>query len=196
MWIGIYAVPVSYTFDEVVTLQNYTGGKIRNLGVYVTSVAFATSQLTSLQGQATTLESNNKPLSIIYQGDFSAVTDLSTLSDLRALNNKNVSATLAQDGANTGYTLYKAFGKSIGSLGTTLGAVALAKVNEDIAWVGKFNVANVEYDTIAFANGTFYNTLSDGLINNIDTKGYIALVKHIGVDGSYFNDSHTAISIT
>ncbi len=194
LFVGIYAVPGSYTFDEIVTMQNFAAGKIRQIGTYVTSTAFATSHLTSLQAQATALEAQNMPLSIIHQGDFSAVTDLSTLADLRALNNKNVTATIGQDYAGTGASLYKALGKSVGCLGTTLGAVSLSSVAESIAWVGKFNVANVEFDLLAMANGTNYRTLSNSLINNIDLKGYVFLRKHQGVDGSYFNSSATAIS--
>ena len=196
LYIGIYAVPGSYTFDEVVTIQNYAQGKIRQMGVFVTSAAFATSQVNSLQGQATTLQTNNKPLSIIYQGDFSAVSDLSTLSDLRLLTDKNVSVTIGQDYGATGFALYRATGKSIGVLGAVLGAVSFSAVNESISWVGKFNVANVELDSLAFANGTNYRTLSDGSINNIDAKGYIFARKHIGIDGSYFNDSPTAIAVS
>jgi hypothetical protein len=192
--IGVYSPNV--TFDEVVTIQNFAAGKIRQMGVYVHAVAFATSHLTTLQSKATQLESENKPLSIIYQGDFSAVTDLSTLSDLRALNNKNVSATIGQDYANEGAALYHAFGKSIGILGATLGAVSLSAVHESISWVGKFNVANTELDLLAFANGTNYRSVSNSLINNIDLKGYIFTRKHQGVDGSYFNDSASAISVS
>ena len=194
LYIGIYAPAV--TFEEVITIQNFAAGKVRQMGVYVSAVAFATAHLTTLQSKATQLESESKPLSIIYQGDFSAVTDLSLLSDLRLLSNKNVSATIGQDLSNNGGSLYRAFGKSIGCLGTALGAVSLSSVQESIAWVGKFNVANVEFDSLAIANGAIYRTLSNGTINSIDLKGYVFLRKHLGVDGSYFNDSPTAIAVS
>ena len=90
----------------------------------------------------------------------------------------------------------EATAKSIGCLGTTLGAVALAKVNEDIAWVGKFNMSDTEFDVLNFSNGQVLTALSDGTINNTDNFGYVFLKKHIGRSGSYFTDSHTCTPVT
>ena len=194
LYVGIYAVPGAYTFAEIETMQNFAQGEIRQIGVYVTSVAFATSQVDSIQTQCSLLETNKKPLNAIYQGDFSAVSDLATLSNLRILTNKNVTVTLGQDGANVGNQRFKALGKSIGSLGVTLGAVSFSSVAESIGWVGKFNAANTELDTLAFANGDVYRTLADSFITAIDLKGYVFLKKHQDINGSYFNDSYTSIA--
>ncbi len=81
-------------------------------------------------------------------------------------------------------------------MGTTLGAIALAKVNEDIAWVGKFNMSDTEFDILNMANGEVLTALSDGSINNTDTFGYVFLKKHIGTTGSYFTDSHTCTPVS
>lgn len=196
LYVGIYALAGVSTFAAITTMQDYTLGKIRQIGIYQKSTNFATSQLATIQGVLDTNYTNHKPLEAIYQANFSAVSDLSTLSDLRLLDAENVSVCLGQDGANDGYTLWLATGKSIGCLGTTLGAVSLAKVNESIAWVGKFNMASAEFDTLAFANGTVYTSVSDGSRDNIDDKGYVFLKKHIERSGSYFNDSHTSIPVT
>lgn len=81
-------------------------------------------------------------------------------------------------------------------LGAFLGKVSSAPVNESVAWVGKYNMDTAEYDTLAFANGTFYTALSDGTINNIDAKAYTFLKKYVGTGGSFFNNDTTAIAAT
>lgn len=193
LYIGIYAISVD--FAEVTTMQNFTQGAIRQIGVY-TQAAFATGTVTLLQTQATANEVNHKPLEILYNPDFSGTADLTTLVTLRTLTAQNVSVMFGQDGANVGYTRWKATGKSIGSLGTTLGAVALAKVSDSIAWVAKFNVASTEFDVINFANGQVFTLISEGSINNLDDKGYVFLKKHVNLSGSYYNNPHTAIAVT
>lgn len=192
LYIGIYAV--STDFAEVTTMQNYSQGVIRQMGIY-TQETFATGDVSKLQTQATAMEAVYKPLEIIYQANFSAVSDLTTLSQLHALTAKNVSGCFGQDGANEGWVLWRATNKSIGCLGTTLGTVALAKVNESIAWLGKFNIAADEFETLAFANGTALNTLTDGQIDAVENKGYVFLKKQIGLAGSYFNNPYTAVAV-
>ena len=191
----IYVSTGSTDFKEVVEVQNFASGKIRQIGVYSQS-NFSTTDVTKLQVQADLNTANYKPAEIIYQANFSNVTDLTTLSDLHTLNGKNVSVTLGQDGNAKGYSLWLANGKTIGSVGLTLGAVAFAKVSDSIAWIDKFNMSQVEMETLAFGNGSFYNTLSDGLISNIDSKGYIILRKIVGRSGSYFNTPWTCIAVT
>lgn len=195
LFVDIEATADVATFSKITTLQNYAVGKIRQVGVYQKSTAFSTAHLTTLQGICDDNYAVRKPLQVIYQGQMSAVT-LSTLSDLRALDAPDVSAVIGQDGANVGNHLWYATNKSIGIVGCTLGAVSLAKVNEDIAWIAKFNVSETELDTLAYANGALYSAQSDGLISNINDLGYIGLIKYVDLEGSYFNDSHTAVSVT
>lgn len=195
LYVGIYGVADIGVFDSITLMQNYAQGKIRQIGVYQKNTTFVTTQVTALQAIATANEANNKPLGIIYQPELSTAT-LATLSDLRALTAQNVSVTIGQDGANVGYKLWLATGKSIGCVGTILGAIALSKVNESIAWVGKFNFSNVEFDTLAFANGVQYNTQTDGTINNVDSLGYIFLRKRVSQSGSYSTRPHTCVSVS
>ena len=193
LYIGIYAV--SSDFAEVTTMQNYALGAIRQLGVY-TQAAYATGTVTLLQTQATNNEANHKPLEILYNPDFAGTADLTALTTTHSLSSQNVSVMFGQDGAAKGYKLWKATNKSIGCLGTCLGAVAFAKVSESIAWVSKFNVANTEYETLNFANGQVYNVISDGSINNLDAKGFVFLRKHTSLTGSYFNNPYTSTLVT
>jgi hypothetical protein len=193
LYVAIY--PVSADFAEITTVQNYAQGAIRQIGIY-TKEAFDAADLTTIQTQLDLCYDNYKPLEAILQEDFSGTADLTSLSTLHSLTAENVSVCLGQDGAAIGNSLWIANGKSIGTVGITLGAVALSKVNESIAWVSKFNMATTELDTLAFANGDLYTDLSDGLINNIDDKGYVFLKKHIGINGSYFDNPYTAVAIT
>lgn len=197
LYIGVYGTADATTFASVTLMQNFAQGEIVQLGVYQKTTAFATTQVATLQAVLDPLEANHKTISsVIYQADLTSVTDLTTLSNLKLLSAKNVTVCLGQDGDNNGFKLFKATSKSIGCMGTTLGAVALAKVNESIRWIAKFNVAAAEFDTLAFANGTLYTTVSDGTIVNLDSFGYNFVKKEIGLVGSYFSRPNTSIAST
>ena len=198
IWVGCYNVSATTyaNFSEVSTMQSFAIGQIKQIGVYANTATFATTHVTALQVQATSLQGLNTPLSIIYQGDFSTVTNLTTLSNLAILASKNVSVCIGQDGGNVGAKLYRALGKSIGMVGTTLGGVALAKVSDSLTWRDKFNVQDtLEYVTLAFANGALQSASGsglNGLLTQIDLYRYIFLMPEIGLNGSFFNADHTA----
>lgn len=202
IWVGCYNVGATTysTFAEVATMQSFATGQIRQIGVYATTTAFVTSHVTALQVQATSLQGLNTPLSIIYQGDFSAVTDLTTLANLATLTSKNVSVCLGQDGGNNGKRLFLALGKTIGMVGTTLGAEALAKVSDSLTWRNKFNAQDVlEYVTLAFANGALQSASGsglNGLLTQLDLYRYIFLMPETGLNGSFFNADHTCSLIS
>lgn len=194
LWIGVYPVPATFDGTEAQTLVNASNGTIRQVGVYYTNVAYAVGQTTALQTIATTLANNYQWTQFVYAGDISAVTDLGTLADLTAQTNKNVSVVIAQDGAAAGYKLYKATGKSISALGAVLGAVSSANVNDSIAYPAKFNFSNgLELDTLAFANGTVYTSLTTSALNSLNDENYIFLRKFTGYAGSFANSDTTAI---
>lgn len=196
LYVGFYAVPGSYTFSEIQTIQTFAAGKVRQLGVYKDSAAFASGDLTTIQAVCTTLDGLHMPLSVLYGADISAVTDLTTLADLNALSANKASAVISQDAGGQGAFLYTTVGKSITNLGALLGAVSFAAVSDDVAWPSKFNISNgVECDTIGFANGSLLSAISQGTLNTLDDRRYIFLIKYVGLAGSYFNDSHCAISV-
>ena len=196
LYVGVYAVPGSYTFTEITTMQNFANGRIRQIGVLKdTGSTFSSGNLTTIHTEiVTNCDANHKPLSALYAADLSGTSDLTTLTNLNTLSANKASAVISQDGAGKGWYLWKATGKSITTLGACLGAVSLAAVSDDIAWVGKFNISNgSECDTLAFANGVALTSLSQGTLNLLDNYRYIFLIKYVGVAGSYFNDSHCAI---
>lgn len=199
LWIGIFAVPGGAPdFLEAKTMQDTAIGTIRQIGVYFTTLAYSSAHVTALQAVATTLKAENKPVSFLYAPDISAVTDLSTLADLRALTAPNVSVTIGQDGNAKGQALYISKAKSISDLGAKLGAVSFAAVNESISYYEKFPMVTdgLEFDVANFSNGESVLLKSTAAINAIDDKGYIFLVKEIGFSNTFNNDSYTAVAVT
>jgi hypothetical protein len=191
LYVGFFAIPSPYTFTEVATMRTFSNGTIRQLGVYKDGSAFSTANITTLQTVAATFLQYKTTMSILYAADLVSVTDLTTLTDLSTLNSNYVSAVISQDGAGKGFNLFKATGRSITTLGATLGAVALSRVSESISWVGKFNMSNgVECDTLAFANGQNYKDLDINLITTLSYYRYVFMRKFDDYSGSFHTDGH------
>lgn len=192
LFVGVF--PASTDFKGILDMQNYADGKIRQMGVFTTS-ALVNTQVSALQAIATSCFDGHQPLSILLGANISAVVDLTTLPDLRALQCPNVSVVIGQDGNADGASLFASGGKSVTCIGAALGALSRARVNDNIGWVQQFNMASVELDVPALADGKLVKE-SANLLNSLNDKGYIFLRKHVGLSGTYFNDSHTCDEIT
>ena len=193
LYVGIFTTNSGGAYNELTTLQSYAAGTIRQIGVYDQNT-LSTSNVTLLQTVANTNYTNNKPFEIIYQPQLIGLT-LSTIPDLSTLTAKNVSVCIGQDGAGTGAALATAIGKTVGMMGTTLGAVSLSAVEESIAWPAKFNIdSGSEFDTLSFGNGQLYANQTDGLLAQLDARRYIFAEKLIGISGSFFDNPYTAIA--
>lgn len=190
----------SIDYDEIEELQLFAEGEIRQVAYYDGGTAFATANLNTLQTSCDNLESDDTPLSVIYAADFEAEADIAGLDDLRALSNKNVSVCIGEDGAGAGATLRASKSQSITCIGALLGAVSFAKVHENIGWVDKFNMVDgSEFDEPALAITTatvLTKTQSKSSLDSLHDKGYIFMRKHVGIDGTYFSGSPTAIAVT
>jgi hypothetical protein len=201
LYVGIFAVPSPYTFEEITTMQNFANGKIRQIGVFKDSAAFSTGDITAIQAVCEDNVAAHKELVALYAADISGTSDISTLADLSALTANYVTAIIGQDGAALGATLFYSTGKSVTTLGATLGAIAKAKVSESIAWVGKYNIsagANNECDVLAFANGVLFthSSVTDSLLSALQNKRYLFLRKFVGKAGSFFNENPTSIALS
>jgi Protein of unknown function (DUF2586) len=199
LYVGIFPVPGSYTFAEISTMQIFSGGIIRQIGIYKDSAAFATADITAIHGQCATLVNAHREIIALYGADLSGTSDLTTLANLSLLSASYCTAVISQDGAGFGSKLYTTYGKSITTLGAALGAVSLSAVSESIAWPAKFNISNgTECDTIAFANGQLRSDsrTTDSLLSQLNSYRYLFLRKFVGVAGSYFNDNPTSIALT
>ena len=202
LWIGVFPEPTDPTtpdFAEVVKMQEFANGEIRQIGVlYLLNLSDASAiplRVTALQAQADALKVGHMPLNILFAPDIWGL-DLTTLPDLRALTANNVSVTIGQSGNGLGKVLSDTNLRSITDLGAKLGAISAAKVNESILWVEKFPMvtASTEFDEPAFSTGDILKTIPLSQVNSIDNLGYIFLIKLIGYAGTFNNDSYTATS--
>lgn len=190
LYVGIFQPSAGENaFSEIQQIQNYAGGRLRQVGVWNGAVELSETIANSLQSVATTLEARNKPLSILYAPK---VADVTSLANYAKAGRKNVSVVIAQDGEGTAAALYKDAANtakaSVSALGDLLGAVSRAKVHQSIAWVEQFptNIA-----LPAFGDGTRYRDLDAAVIEELDTARYIFCVSYDGIAGAYFNDNHT-----
>jgi hypothetical protein len=197
LYVGVFPVPGTYSYAEIATIQNYAEGKIRQLGVFKDEV-YVASELTAIQTVCNMLDADHKPVSnVLLAADIKAVADLTTLANLSIRTDHKTSVVVSQDGAGKGARLYFTSKKSITNLGAALGAVALSKVSESIAWINRFNISSgTECETLAFANGTLYSAIDANTLNVLNNYRYLFLRKFVGISGSYFNDSHTAVAPT
>lgn len=192
LYVGIFkpasGVP---TFSEIKTMQNYAGGKIRQIGVWDGYTALSDVNLTALQAIRTTLEAQDKPLSIGYAPKVADVTTLPT--DLAGANKCGVSIIIGQDGAGTAAALFadetnKTAKNSVSGIGEWVGITSSAAVHQSIAWVERFPTG---ISVPAFGDGTLFRDLDTAVIESLDTSRYLFFRNYDGLSGSYFNDSHT-----
>ena len=182
--------------SDILTLQNYANGECKQVLFFEPLVTFATTKVVQLQAIATTLLTAKTPAQIILANNLNGVA-LSALTNLNAVAGSSVSVCIGQDGGNLGLTLAKGNAKSITCGGAMLGAISLANVQEDIAWVGKFNLSNaVELETLAFANGVLYSDQTKVLLDQLNDFRFVFLLKQRAIAGSYFNDSHNACVVS
>lgn len=196
LYVGIYK-PASGTptFSEISKMQNFTGGKLRQIGVWDGATALNATNLIALQAIRTTLEAQDKPLSIGYAPKVATVSSLPT--DLAGANKCGLSVIIGQDGAGAAAELYADSGNtaktSVSCLGDWLGIVSAAAVHQSIAWVEKFPTGIA---LPAFGDGTLLRDLDTAVVESLDAARYIFLVEYSGLSGSYFNDSHTMDAAT
>lgn len=173
-------------------INTAAAGKIRQLGTYFTNFA----DLTAVhQAGVTSLEALHAPLQVVaaYRGPTLVV---SGVVDQAINTAPNVSVLLAGDGDGDGAALATTLTLPyIPALGAVLGAIAKARVHESIAWVEPFNLSNgSELEVIALPDGSKNPT--DTVLSGLNDKRYLVLRKHVGISGTYLNDSHTSVTST
>jgi hypothetical protein len=177
------------TGDEVKVLQNYSGGTIRQAGIFTPGA----TQLASYQTAATALEAEHKPLSIIYtrNGEDQSMSAYTGTNSKIVAGRCNVSGLIGCDlnpvllqQLGTGEGLFGYYG----CIGTLLGALSKASVNESVAWVQKFPLGLAMPGLIT---GELIKEVETGDLNLINDNRYIFVRTHVGNADSYFNDSFT-----
>jgi len=199
LYIGYYDIPVgAYDFAELGLLQIAASGRIRQAAIYANALTYAQTQITAIQAQIDLIDATGGRLSVLYSADLSAVSDLSTIADLRTDTAAKVSTVIGQDGGGAGAALAVSAGFSVPALGACLGAVSLSGVEESVGNPRQFNVSNgTELEVAAVANGDLVADLSDSLLGGLKDKGYTILRKYTPqLSGSYFERMPTAIAAT
>lgn len=191
LYVGIFKPAAgANAFSEIKQIQNYAGGRLRQVGVWNGAVELSDTLVNSLQSVRTTLEAQNKPLSILYAPKVADVTKLPT--DLAKIGRNGVSVIISQDGAGVAAELYadasNAGKASVSDLGDLLGAVSKAKVHQSIAWVEQFPT---NISVAGFGDGTKYRDLDTATIEELDAARYIFGRTYDGLAGVFFNDNHT-----
>lgn len=195
LYLGVFTKPDAYTFVEIKTVQNYAGGRIRQMGVWCGDKTFAADDVVAIQGVADALDLANAPLSVLYAPKVENVQDLP--ADVAGANQCRVSVIIGQAGSGTGADLYtdktNADNSSVSCLGVMLSLLSAAAVHQSISWIKNFPTG---ITLPAFGDGTLYRSLDAALVEQLDAARYMFLVTKIGQSGSYVNDSHTMDAAT
>lgn len=171
-------------------LVSFAGGQIKQLGAALNPPVAVTDYeeyLTDAIAQAQLFsehcsEQRDAPLHVLLEGY-----GMDGTTDLLALNASKVSVMIGQNVANTS-TDHTA-------IGTLLGVVSSAAVNECVGWVGKFNVKGGDLQS-AKVLGTELSATSPSVLTGLDEKGYIFFKTYNDYAGIYLNDSHTCTVAT
>ena len=199
LYVGFYNTSATYT--EITDMQTYATGSMRQVAVFKDGT-WASGDITILNAIANTNKTNYKPLSVLYAGNLVATTDITTVFDFSNATTNLVTSVISQDGGGKGKFLFESSllsgaKKSITNIGCALGTVALAKVSESIAWVGKFNISDgVENEIVEFCNGQLWTALSQSALEGLFSKRHLWSKKFTGVSGTFWVDSSCAVATT
>lgn len=194
LYLAIYPKPAggSYTFAELKTLQRYASGSLRQVGIWLGDKVADASLVTTLQGIADALDSEDMPLSVLLAPKVtSPVASLPT--NLAGGGKIRVSILIAQDGEGVAKTLYtdtanNAAKASVSALGTFLGILSRAAVHHSIGWVQKYPLGLA---LPAFGDGTLLRALDKAVVETLDKARYIFAVTYPAISDCYASDSHT-----
>ncbi|MDR3093646.1 MAG: DUF2586 domain-containing protein [Bacteroidales bacterium] len=178
------------TSDDIKALQHYSGGSIRQMGVFTAD----DTNISSYQTGALDLEREHEPLSILLAcagyGPYSiTVWTLSTLTDIThsLAGRSNVSIVVSCDLAPDVVEKLGGFAY-FGCIGNLLGAVSKAAVNESVAWVQKFPLGLKDP---GFITGDLLRDVAVAQQNLINDNRYIFVRTHTGTADNFYNDSFT-----
>lgn len=187
------------TKENAKKLLREENGEIKQLAIAYNPTAPVADFTATLAAVAKAQELYNeeyvqhRPVEFILEGKGF---DSANTTVFRGLNAENVTVFCGQSlsVANREIASAKPFLK-YADVGSLLGSVSKAKVNESIAWVGKFNAQGGNLQVPAIG-GVAYSTISEGVLNTLNDNGAVFFKTHIGRAGIYYNDSHTCTALT
>ena len=201
LWIGWFAVPGTYTFAEIATMQVTALGEIRQMGVFASGRTWNSADVTTIQAIIDGMDDGYKQFSVLFAPDFSGITPVTGwagVTDLRTLNARKVTPVISESGSGQGLVLSTAKAYSITSLGNALGCVSKAGVEESIGNPNRFPLSDgIEMETLALANGDLLSAISSGTLGSLVDKGYLIARKYVpDITGSYYERCGTAVPLT
>lgn len=188
LYLGIFAKPDTHTFAEIKTMQHYALGEIRQIGIWDGTTALTPQNIVAIQNVADSLDEENAPPSVVYAPK---VADYKKLPANLAAGQSRVSVCIAQDGGGTGAALFahtdNSTRASVSAVGVMVATMSLAAVHQCIAWVKKFPSG---ISQPALSDGVLVRDIDKAELAKLDTGRYCFLITHVGIAGSYWNDSH------
>lgn len=214
----------SLNWDAIEDMQRAAHGMINQLGVWTeqslwkqtdpSAETYSIDLVTGLNAKAVALANENAPLSIVLSANSAVIEGTKGNSKQVALNkiptcqiNARYVSVLLGQGLDTDVTAMHLANENatpVGNIGAALGCLALASVQESIAWVNKFNLIGYFPDIeMGFGDVTInaegkrtstlkYSSLNKIQLDNLDDKGYIFLCKYAGLEsGVYFSKDQT-----
>lgn len=164
---------------QLAVVLNPVGGYVPDVTAHLDADVLAA--IPKAQALAVEEFAQHRPVCILL-GAHSLGIDPATVPDLTALASEFVAVVAGTDAASV----------SEPAVGTLLGAISAASVNESIAWVQKFNLTgDGQFLNAGVSNGATIGQLLPGDLGALADKGYLVARQHAGLDGFYFSDSPT-----
>ena len=170
--------------------------------VAVGTVTALLAGIAAAQTTATTQFALHRPVVMLLEGVGVGVSNIEDAGfSLRTLNANNVAVMCGQnygvssivrlDEDEEEYSPYESYA----AVGTALGAITRARVNENIGWVQRFNVfgGNLSFPALG---GELLTSLTQTVLTTAHEKGLNFFIRHTGYAGIYFNDAWTCTVLT
>lgn len=186
------ATSVSTDLKEIVELQRFANGDIKQIGVYDgITTSFSGTNLTKVQTQVELCETEYAPLQAVYSVKLGGtIESVASATNLTTFDNYGVSFTVGQNNDSNLEPFKSKSAQHIGDIGSVIGTIASAKVSENIGNVGKFNLTNITIP--GFTDGSLLSSKAKSFLDSLDTKNYLFIRKFVGLSGSYYNFDYTA----
>lgn len=201
LYVGI--ISASSSFNELITLQQASGNKLRQIGIYDTDTtrplaANISGTILQIHNAANTVI-KTAPFQVFYSPNIKAITDLSTYPDQNLNTSNLVQTIISQDGLAKGALLYVQLGQTIGNIGAKIGSISKSRVSaSDAQPISDFNISDgVENNTFGFGNGLLDSQVTTGLKVQLDNYRY-TFFRPFGdtLVGTYWTDNKCCVSST
>lgn len=183
-------------------------GEVKQLGIAANTSSASTAlnglpsevynSIAKAQGLYEWANENHMPLNILLEG-YSMVNPISAMADLRAIENLSahkVSVVIGQDWkyAETRTTTYA---KQFADVGTALGTVSAAKVEQNIGDNEQFNLTDATRDAWLIPGLSNHEKCEDNFasLQTLEDKGYIFGLEYTGMEGVRWNNDHVCAPI-